>query len=45
MLAFDLGDLYRTPVMVLADGQLGQMMEPARSARRHSGSCRRRTGR
>jgi 2-oxoglutarate ferredoxin oxidoreductase subunit alpha len=28
MLAFDLGDLYRTPVMVLADGQLGQMMEP-----------------
>jgi 2-oxoglutarate/2-oxoacid ferredoxin oxidoreductase subunit alpha len=28
MLAFDLADLYRTPVMVLADGQLGQMMEP-----------------
>jgi 2-oxoglutarate ferredoxin oxidoreductase subunit alpha len=28
MLAFDLGDLYRTPVLVLADGQLGQMMEP-----------------
>lgn len=28
MLAFDLGDLYRTPVMVLADGQLGQMVEP-----------------
>ena len=28
MLAFDLGDLYRTPVMVLADGQIGQMMEP-----------------
>jgi 2-oxoglutarate ferredoxin oxidoreductase subunit alpha len=27
-LAFDLGDTYRTPVMVLADGLLGQMMEP-----------------
>jgi len=27
-LAFDLGDKYRTPVMVLADGLLGQMMEP-----------------
>jgi len=27
-LAFDLADLYRTPVMVLADGALGQMMEP-----------------
>ena len=29
MSAFDLADLYRTPVMVLADGQIGQMMEPA----------------
>jgi len=29
-LAFDLGDKYRTPVMVLADGLLGQMMEPVR---------------
>ena len=28
MLAFDLADQYRTPVMVLADGMLGQMMEP-----------------
>jgi 2-oxoglutarate ferredoxin oxidoreductase subunit alpha len=28
MLAFDLADKYRTPVMVLADGMLGQMMEP-----------------
>ena len=28
MTAFDLADLYRTPVMVLADGQIGQMMEP-----------------
>jgi len=27
-LAFDLGDTYRTPVMILADGLLGQMMEP-----------------
>ena len=26
--AFDLADKYRTPVMVLADGMLGQMMEP-----------------
>ncbi|MFC1807493.1 3-methyl-2-oxobutanoate dehydrogenase subunit VorB [Candidatus Omnitrophota bacterium] len=27
-LSFDLADEYRTPVMVLADGVLGQMMEP-----------------
>ncbi len=27
-LAFDLADLYTTPVVVLADGILGQMMEP-----------------
>lgn len=27
-LAFDLADQYRTPVMILADGLLGQMMEP-----------------
>ena len=27
-LAFDLADRYRNPVMVLADGMLGQMMEP-----------------
>jgi 2-oxoglutarate ferredoxin oxidoreductase subunit alpha len=27
-LAFELGDRYRTPVMILADGLLGQMMEP-----------------
>ena len=26
--AFDVADAYRTPVMVLADGMLGQMMEP-----------------
>lgn len=28
MLAFDLADRYRNPVVVLADGDLGQMMEP-----------------
>ena len=27
--AFDLADLYRTPVMILSDGQIGQLMEPA----------------
>ncbi len=27
-LAFDLADQYRTPAMILADGMLGQMMEP-----------------
>ncbi len=26
--AFDLADIYRTPVMILADGMIGQMMEP-----------------
>jgi len=26
--AFDLADLYRIPVLILTDGQLGQMMEP-----------------
>ncbi len=26
--AFDLADIYRTPVMMLADGIIGQMMEP-----------------
>ncbi len=29
MLAFDLADRYRNPVMILGDGYLGQMMEPA----------------
>lgn len=28
VLAFDLADKYRTPVMLAADGNLGQMMEP-----------------
>ena len=27
-LAFDLADKYRNPVIILADGMLGQMMEP-----------------
>ena len=42
--AFDLADQYRMPVMVLADGRLGQTMEPvelrdppAQSARRSPG--------
>ncbi|MEG1772351.1 MAG: 3-methyl-2-oxobutanoate dehydrogenase subunit VorB [Clostridia bacterium] len=26
--AFDIADMYRTPVMILADGIIGQMMEP-----------------
>lgn len=26
--AFDIADIYRTPVMILGDGMLGQMMEP-----------------
>lgn len=26
--AFDLADMYRTPVMILGDGTIGQMMEP-----------------
>jgi len=33
VLAFDLADLYRTPVMLLADGALGQMMEPVDMSR------------
>ena len=28
MEAFDLADIYRTPVLILGDGMLGQMMEP-----------------
>lgn len=28
VLAFDLSDKYRTPALILADGMLGQMMEP-----------------
>lgn len=31
-LAFDLGDKYRTPVMVVGDGIIGQMMEPVELA-------------
>jgi pyruvate/2-oxoacid:ferredoxin oxidoreductase alpha subunit len=32
MLAFDLADRYRNPAVVLADGYVGQMMEPVRFA-------------
>ena len=45
-LAFDLADRYRNPVVVLADGFIGQMMEPVRLRRpgrpfprRPSGRC------
>lgn len=31
--AFDAADKYRTPVIILADGYLGQMMEPAKMGR------------
>jgi len=31
-LAFDLADKYRSPVIILSDGMLGQMMEPIRSS-------------
>ncbi len=37
-LAFDLGEKYRTPVMLLADGILGQMMEPVVLPEAMSGS-------
>jgi 2-oxoglutarate ferredoxin oxidoreductase subunit alpha len=30
MLAFDLADIYRNPVMILGDGFIGQMMEPVK---------------
>lgn len=34
--AFDLADIYRTPVIILADGAIGQMMEPVDfSERKH----------
>jgi 2-oxoglutarate ferredoxin oxidoreductase subunit alpha len=39
-LAFDLADKYRNPVMILADGILGQMMEPVSVARRPYSVCR-----
>lgn len=35
-LAFDLADQYRTPVLVLADGILGQMMEPVTFNKKNS---------
>ena len=36
--AFDLADKYRTPVMILGDGMLGQMMEPIVVTRRQARS-------
>ena len=36
MEAFDLADKYRNPVMVLADGYIGQMMEPVEFKKRPS---------
>lgn len=35
--AFDVADKYRTPVMILADGMLGQMMEPVVLPESHGG--------
>ncbi len=35
--AFDLADLYRMPVMLLADGMLGQMMEPVVFEKKETG--------
>ena len=35
--AFDLADMYRMPVMLLADGMLGQMMEPVVFEKKDSG--------
>lgn len=32
--AFDVADIYRTPVMVMADGMLGQIMEPVKFTER-----------
>ncbi len=44
-LAFDLADRYRNPVVVLADGYIGQMMEPVAFADAAAGPGRRRRGR
>ena len=44
-LAFDLADAYRNPVVVLADGYIGQMMEPVEFAARRGRFRRRPTGR
>jgi 2-oxoglutarate ferredoxin oxidoreductase subunit alpha len=37
-LAFDLADKYRTPAMLLADGTMGQMMEPVALPEPHTAS-------
>lgn len=38
-LAFNLADKYRTPVIILGDGILGQMMEPIRCLRENRKPC------
>lgn len=44
ILAFDLADKYRNPVMIMGDGLLGQMMEPVRFPIEAMSSCRRNPG-
>ena len=43
-LAFDLGDKYRMPAMILADGMLGQMMEPVEFKDQGENRCVEETG-
>ncbi|MFC1509066.1 3-methyl-2-oxobutanoate dehydrogenase subunit VorB [Candidatus Omnitrophota bacterium] len=38
LLSFDMADKYRTPVMILGDGILGQMMEPVELCSQKTGS-------
>ena len=42
--AFDMADEYRMPAMILADGMLGQMMEPVVLPERAWSSCQRSLG-
>ncbi len=44
MLAFDLADKYRNPAVVLADGFVGQMMEPLELGRSRDSSRRKSRG-
>jgi 2-oxoglutarate ferredoxin oxidoreductase subunit alpha len=43
--AFDLADCYRNPVMILADAQLGQMMEPVVFNKKYNPFYQRKIGR
>lgn len=43
-LAFDLADVYRSPVIILGDGLLGQMMEPISIGKRIAGEEEARSG-